>query len=863
MSLDREKRRNKKKRKAFVKGRGFGNHGLITVFVTLIMVPVVVITGLFVDLSRLKLYSSQAVMTADAYGEAVLSEFDNLLKELYGLFSVTQNKEGLEAIESLAENIGYSFDPDGDGKGLSGFMPYKDADVIMEYAKAEGASLANNNVLMTQISDFMRFRIVGEVLDEAGILGSLTKFDSLDADMDAMNDRKDITDSCADALGKIDKYYGELKKLAAYPEYLKEREEAFNKYSNKLTEIVGNDEYKKYKNYLANRSAIDAAKEKFDRIVAAEEEKKKNPPAGTGPGTPGSDGSGGSGTKEPEETMTEEDFDLCDQHVDAEDYKNRIRSETDMLKSRAENHSGISINFDNTESIIQNLAKYEKELRETLQTLKGQVDKLKSQLNGCSPEVRDGIQKEIKELEGIISMADDFRETYRLIEEINHDTLKNQGNKDLLEEEVPKLNDARNELIEGKAAFGDSYWAHDISNALQWYDFQDDKGDFYKDLQKLCDNNGSGEGDKKAGDKAKKKADDAKGKAEKELDKDEQTDARDISPGLASQLKSGGGSGKVPGVLDCFSGGLSFDSLAKAGSKLLDKFLVTSYDFGMFSSRISGTPPEGEEEPEGSSEEYADYSLTKVKMSRDVNYLYGAELEYLLGGYNKSVSNLNFTRNIICGVRMTMNFASTYVIKEVNNAINGIANAAASAVTATGVGAAAAPLVRVAVSGVLRLAFATIETAADWKSLKERKSVALLKTKTGDLEAADTIKSLLSDSGSYDGSGESSTGIQLTYENYLYIMMCLFVDDNTLLSRTANLITLNVNQAKNNEDSLSTLDFKMENTVTAVKATCKVKADFVVIPENLAELYLKGTGTDTTIQVLENHYFGYSIIRGY
>ena len=846
MSLDRETCRNKKKRKAIVKGRGFGNHGLITVFVTLIMVPVVVITGLFVDLSRLKLYSSQAVMTADAYGEAALSEFDNLLKELYGLFSVTQNKEGLEAIESLAENIGYSFNPDGDGKGLSGFMPYKNADVIMEYTKVEGASLWNNNVLMTQISDFMRFRIIEEVMDEAGILSSLTKFDSLDADMDAMNDRNDITDSCAEALGKIDKYYGELKKLTSYPDYKKGRENAFNNYSGKLNEIVRSGDYAKYVNYLANRGAIDAARAKRDRIAAAEEERKRNPPK-KGEKVP------------PVETMTAEETALCEQYVDVNAYKNTIRAETSGYKSSAENHSGSPINFDNTESIIRNLGRYEKELRETLQTLKGQVDKLKGQLNGCSPEVRDGIQKEISELEGILSMADDFRRTYQLIEETNHDTQKNQSNRDLLKGEVSKLNSARDDLIEGRVASNNAYWRQNIS--LQWYDFRNDMRTFYESLQKLCDSNGAGEGDKKAGDKAKKKADDARSKAEKELDKEEKSDARDISSQLASQLKTGGSTGKVPGVLDCFSGGLSFESMAKVGSKLLDKFMVTSYDFGMFSSRVSGIRPEGEKE---SSEEYADYSLTKVKMSRDVNYLYGAELEYLLGGYRKSDSNLNYARNIICGVRMTMNFASTYMISEVNSAINAIADAAAAAVAASVVGAAAAPLVRVAVSGALRLAFATIETSADWKSLKERKSVALLKTKVGDLEAGDELKSLLSsDAGEFNSSGEASNGIQLSYEDYLYILMCLLVDDNTLLSRTSSLITLNVNQAKTKGDSLSTLDFKMENTVTAVKATCKVKADFVVIPENLVELYLKGTGTDTTIQVLEDHYFGYSIIRGY
>ena len=84
-----------------------------------------------------------------------------------------------------------------------------------------------------------------------------------------------------------------------------------------------------------------------------------------------------------------------------------------------------------------------------------------------------------------------------------------------------------------------------------------------------------------------------------------------------------------------------------------------------------------------------------------------------------------------------------------------------------------------------------------------------------------------------------------------------------MLARTSNLITLNMNQAKNKGDTLSTLDFKMQDTVTAVKSTCKVKADFVVLPDNFAEMFYSGTKTESQIERLENHYFGYSVIRGY
>lgn len=831
------KRVGKKRRKS-------KSQGIITVFVTLMMVPVVAITGIMVDVARLKLYSSQAVMAADSYGDAVLSEFDNLLKELYGLFSVTQNEKGLAAIEKLAEYTSYSFHPDEDEKGFTGFMPYQDAKLEVTYEKLEGASLSNNSVLMTQISDFMKYRIVEEVMEEGGILSSLEQFDSLASDTEAMEERSEITDSSAKALGKIEEYYKELKKLDGYPSYLENRENAFVNYSKKMTEIVESDEYDDYVYYLEHKSEIEAIIKEFEKD---------------------------NGDKDSDDEDDEDDEDLAHKvelydrfsNFDADEYVKGLKESLSGYSEDAKKNDSDPIDFKNVDSVIDKLGKKSKELDSVLTTLKEQVGKLKGTLADCSTEVRQGIEEEIAQLEDIIEIADDFKETYELIAVVHDCKQLNKDNKEFMETEAPKLDVAAENIFTGNVEPGNSYWAH--TAALVWYDFKDDKSTFYSQLEKLCDT-GGGDGDKKAGKKEIKKANKAQEDAEKKLKGDEQTTARDISPAIASQLKANGAStGKVPDLKDYFAGGLSFDSLARAGSNVLDKFLVTTYDFGMFTSRVSGIKPKEDGnsyEPDSGNtgETYVDYSLTGIEMSPDVNYLCGAELEYLFGGHNKSVSNLNETRNIICGVRLTMNFASTYMIKEVNNAINTIANEAAAAVAASGVGAPAAPLVRVAVSGALRAAVAAIETAADWDSLKERESVILIKKELGDLKSAEALANLLN----IDiPKGSTGKKLKLSYEDYLYILLCLLVDDNTLLSRTSNLITLNMNQAMNSGDTLANLDFKMSDTVTAVKAVCKVKADFVVLPDNIAALYYSKTSTESLIEVLEGNYFGYSVIRGY
>ena len=816
-------------------GQRAGQKGMITVFVTLMMVPVVVITGCMADFARIKLYSSQAVMAADAYGEAILSEYDNLLKELYGLFSVTQNEEGLAAIEELKSYAENSFSPNQDGRGLSGFMPYESADVDLVYEKVEGASLSNNNVLMTQISDFMKYRIAEEVLADDSILDTLSSFDSMDNDMDAMEQRNELTESSQDALEEISNYYAILEKINDYPGFKDIMESRYRSYSAKLTEISTGSDYADYVEYLQNKEACDAALEKKKRIESSENST---------------------------EELSAEEARLADLAERVGNYDEVIKEAVSPLKEEAWDYknTGKKTNYDDVRNQISDLGKSADKVDKLLTELYNKVNQLRGTLSSCSQTIQEKMQEEIRELENVIDHKKDFKETYRLIETVNQDSQKSKDNKELIEDELSDLDQVFDNLVSGNIQPGDSYWTPEVS--LNWYDFQKDKGSFYSQLQKICGSGGSG-GDKDAGEKKKNEAKDAQAQAEAAINSDDTPEnARDISPALASQLQSSGAvGGAVSDISSYFSGGLSFDAVGGAGTALLDKFLVTSYDFGMFSSRVSGIQPKDEE---GETQEgtYYDESLTGYRISENINYLYGAELEYLLGGHNSSKDNLNESRNIICGVRLTMNFVSTYRIGPIDTAISNVANAAASAVAASGVGAAVAPLVRVAVSGALRAAIGAMETAADWEALKAREKVVFLKGNLDEMKSLDAIVSLLGVEVS-DDSGENKKSFELGYEDYLYVLLCLLLDSDTLMSRTSNLITLNMNQAQNMGDTLTSLDFKMSETVTAVKSTCKVKMDFVVTPQNFIEMYLSGTSGEATIEALENEYFGYSIIRGY
>lgn len=836
------------------------NQGIITVFVTLILVPVVTFTGTMVDVARLKLYSAQAAMAADSYGEVVLSEYDNLLKELYGLFAVTQNEEGLQAINDLADYTKYSFDPNGDDKGLDGFMPYKNAKVKVSYTNVDGASLANNNVLMTQISDFMKFRVIEEVMGELNILDTLDQFDKMSSDMDAVNKRTEITKNSSKILGKIDEYFEILECINDYPGYMQEKSSAYAAYSKALKDVYDSDEYEAYVYYLDKKEEIDAAKER----VEAAEEAAKNAETTENDSENTSSEEGNSSSTETVTEASDKDKDLAEKYVDVEEYEKELNEKFKGWDTSTSTASK-KIKFGEADDKIDKLDDVAEKLKKTLDDLEEQIDELEEKLSSCSESLRTGIQEEIAELEEIAKMAEDFTATVNLLYN-NEDPEKDGRNLKLWEQSMDKLEDVKENIIKGDQ---DTYdWQSSIT--FEWYDFQKDKSDFYSQLEALCkksDNNAKG--DKNAADEKISNAESVEAETKKKLEGDEDTDARDISAALAKELEKPENSADIPDWGDCLSGDAS---LASQGNALVGKFLLTTYDFGMFSSRVSGVkPPEDDESDESSSEipdtnetteseEYYDVSLTKVKMSRDVNYLYGAELEYLIGGYNESKDNLNYTRNAICGVRMTMNFISTYSIKKIDDIISNIASLAADAVTATGVGAAAAPLVRVAVSGALRLTVATLETVADWEKLMAREDVIFYKRSLGDMTALSSVSEFLGES--VDES-EKSDDIKLSYEDYMYILMCLFVKNDDLLDRTSDLITLNVNQSQNEGDTLETLDFKMSQTVTAVKSTCEVDLKFVIVPENYVNMFLSGSDAKAVIQKLDDGSYGYSVIRGY
>ena len=134
----------------FFANRGKGS---VTVFVTLIMIPTIFFTAFLGDLARVKLYSNIALMTADNYGENILTEYDDLLRELYGFFSVTQDKEALQALDTLKNYSATSFHPN------DNTISYKYLQAVLGTTEYDGF-MPYNTFLIGSLFDCIGIKIV-------------------------------------------------------------------------------------------------------------------------------------------------------------------------------------------------------------------------------------------------------------------------------------------------------------------------------------------------------------------------------------------------------------------------------------------------------------------------------------------------------------------------------------------------------------------------------------------------------------------------------------------------------------------------------------------------------------------------------
>ena len=69
--------------------------GAVSIFLVIILVPVMTFSSLFVDASKVKLARGVASSAGDLALNTALTDYDTMLKDMYGLFATAQDTDEL------------------------------------------------------------------------------------------------------------------------------------------------------------------------------------------------------------------------------------------------------------------------------------------------------------------------------------------------------------------------------------------------------------------------------------------------------------------------------------------------------------------------------------------------------------------------------------------------------------------------------------------------------------------------------------------------------------------------------------------------------------------------------------------------
>ena len=70
--------------------------GSVSIFLVIIMVPMICLSGFIVDGSRVELAKASMSSAGDLTMNSALANYDTVLKDVYGLFAMSQTAEDLE-----------------------------------------------------------------------------------------------------------------------------------------------------------------------------------------------------------------------------------------------------------------------------------------------------------------------------------------------------------------------------------------------------------------------------------------------------------------------------------------------------------------------------------------------------------------------------------------------------------------------------------------------------------------------------------------------------------------------------------------------------------------------------------------------
>lgn len=899
------------------KAGGHREHGSITVYVALLLVPTVFFVGFFSDLARLRIAQSQAVTAADDYAEAVLSYYDNVLKDLYGLYGVTPTM--LDRFTDGSTDTGYlksQFHPrdgrasaindeninkvmgalgsvatDAEGKlvsvNSSPYYPLQSIDVnlnvspvsVTTLGKSGGgtANLANQEIFASQLGDFMQYRIVQQLMrpdnPAGGVIDSLELLTHIPENMGAVSAMGDLSEATEAFYAAVKSYFDALKvftDLQVYPEgsgggsYMNTLLQAHYECSAMWARTIN---HAKYPDLCDTRDKLQELESEYESIL---DEIENVQLAG----------------EEPTEEQLKRRDDKSREVNDKQREFNRLLNEVLQPAIDAKNSFDTiwkgrynDIGLSNYKGAVGILDKALSSVESTGNALLQKLPDIKARVgaDGVDSDIKDELGKQIGDIEKLLNDLGLYRdvrdviggaENTQYIADLNAECGTRDTEMEIFIFAVTNGTEQTLELYDGAGIYDEALAGvfdsdYNIRNEHRdfppeaapnnWVDFRESYNKFYKTLEESFAQYGD---QQQAYNERKSKNEQKQKEVEEALNADDDAadNVRDI-PGFITQHAAADDATKP--LLEKFQITKILKSLGDStsfGDFIGDQAVQTLLKFYTIEYGCGMFTDRMTGRPDPETGETVEpVSLTEYDKCKSINYAYGGELEYVLTGRKGDGSAHDNMKDAASRIKMIRMGLNVLSVFRTPELREAI-NAAAQE---TGM---FAPLVAV----VMYTLVGGIETAADWNDLKDGKSVLLLKKGVAQFTA---INDMLSFIGLGDITKEATeAGTKLSYEQYLFIMLLLFTSRDKIFGRTMDLVELNVNTVEQNLDESGTLSeeqykFKLADSLTAVNADCDVSLDFLTISPRFAGQVVPTLQTD--MESMQDNVYRYSVIRSY
>ena len=799
------------------------NRGAISVFLALILLPMLIFSGIVVDVSRL--YAAKTVVSGagDLTMNAALSRYDKKLKDEYGLLAMADAPDSAKVKDTLQgyfkESCG--IDIGEEKETLHSMLQMELGENGLTASGVKGTSLAETDVLRQQIMEYMKIR--GPVYIVNDILEKMKKLP-----LKNMKEKREH-------IKNKTKYGKALKKIG---EPLKKAKEEVEKHIDAVSNVDGFssvqnsilDEYKKgaifwlaarsLENYMYGTTAvpgmhsgeIDATafrkllagakvweSEEFDYYTYADlvasialyQSRESLAPGVTEE----------NGFTQEEITTFNNIGSIVSQSIDKMDqihndkaaaFQSTIDSYMDQAKAIQDSST------EGVKALNEVLSVWEKQIkpaREACEESKNELIRLGEDVSDLDEEL-DQLEIEEKDVKSLISCLEYNGQTAKAFENYGKELKKIPQNLKSLSVDSTEGSYVINQ---GETNAINLFWnSHSdvLQNDYMNFTFQDASTEkFYTEVLQEIGEESEDEDAKGKQQEKKQEAKDASNSYSDLLNTLKNQDSKDLKEAEGMTYPDDFPSG-IAGAAAESGTGTSSDSIDTDDEKMVDKLTKSDGFTEKFSAflngldQISGKTLEKAYLMEYMTEMFNclttkedDQSLSNAKLSS--HYISKGEVEYILYGKSKTSENVTYAVSILYGIRLAIN--GIYVFSD--KTLNAQASAIASSVSAATGQAWLYPIIKY---GYL-CCVAVTYSCEDMASLAKGEEVAVWR---------------------------GNKDIKMTYKEYmkLFVLIAL-IDGNSeerLLARTGDCIQLNTKSK-----------LKEKYTMLQIQAEVKVSTTFL------------------------------------